>query len=187
MAKKKIIYINYFDGIDQLRVKNLMSLCSNLVSKQKPDELYFLLASQGGDMDSGIAFYNFLKALPVKITMHNIGSIDSIANVIFIAGDNRYASPGTTFLFHGVNINFPSNTPLSISQINEIKDRIDQNHEKIAQIICESTKLEEKEIKKLFLEGKTKDTDFALERNIINKILPPQIPKDAPFVTLNIN
>ena len=38
--------------------------------------------------------------------MHNIGSIDSIANVIFLAGQKRYAAPNSSFLFHGIVMNF---------------------------------------------------------------------------------
>jgi hypothetical protein len=42
----------------------------------------------------------------VKITMHNIGNIDSIANVIFVAKQNRYAPQNAAFLYHGIVINF---------------------------------------------------------------------------------
>jgi len=68
----------------------------------KPDVLYFLFSSNGGSVNAGIALYNFLRALPVEIIMHNTGSIDSIATVIFLAADKRYAALHSTFLFHGV-------------------------------------------------------------------------------------
>ena len=42
--------------------------------------------------------------------MHNVGQVDSSANVIFLAADERYASPHTTFLFHGMNYTFSNPT-----------------------------------------------------------------------------
>src|SRR5881396_644821 len=91
VPEPKTIYINYFDGINEAKVKVLMAVCSELIGKQHPDQLYFLFSSNGGSINAGITFYNFLRALPTEIVMHNIGSIDSIATVIFLAGEKRFA------------------------------------------------------------------------------------------------
>lgn len=189
LSKKpeKIVYINYFDEIETARVKNIMAIVSQIVAQEKPGILYFLFASRGGEVDAGIASYNFLKSLPVKIIMHNIGSIDSIANVVFVAAKERYAAPHCTFLFHGVIWGISNPTNLSLPQINEIRDRIHKNHTTIAGIICENTKMSEAEIKELFSQGETKDADFALEKGIVNKIKPAQVPQDALFISININ
>lgn len=184
---EKIIYINYVDGIDQNKVKNIIGIISNIYAQEKPDILYFLISSNGGEVDAGVTLYNFLKSLPVKIITHNIGSIDSIANVIFVAGDERFAVPHSTFLFHGVIFNLIGPTSLSLPQLNEMKDRINKNHDTIAGIVCENTKMEEKEIKELFAQGETKDANFALQKGIVNEIKLAEIPKDAPFITININ
>jgi ATP-dependent Clp protease protease subunit len=184
---KKTVYINYVDGIDVGRVKNLMGIISSIVAQEKPDILYFLFSSSGGEVDAGVALYNFLKALPVKIVMHNIGSIDSIANVIFMAGSRRYAVPHATFLFHGVQMHINNPTTLALPNLKEMLDRINKNHNTIAGIVCENSELEEEEVRKLFAEGETKDVDFASKKGIISKIKSAQIPKDALFVSVNIN
>lgn len=164
-----------------------MGICSDLIGKEKPSTLYFLFASQGGSVDAGVTLYNFLKSLPVKIIMHNVGSIDSIANVIFVAGKERYASPHSTFLFHGVNIDVPIGASFGLAQLNEITDRIKKNHATIAGIICDNTKLDIKEIEALFLEGETKNVDFALKKGLINEVKPAEVPQNAPFVSINVN
>ena len=150
---RKTVYVSYFDGIDRGRVKALMGLVNQIISKEKPDSIYFLISSNGGEVDAGVTFYNFLKALPVEIVMHNVGTIDSIANVIFVAGGKRYASPHSTFLFHGVKMNFGANAQLSLPQLNEIRTRIQKNHNTIAGIVCGNTKMTEDKIKRLFNEG----------------------------------
>lgn len=66
------IYVNYFDSIDEAKTKALMAICSDIVAKQKPRTIYFLFSSNGGAVNAGITFYNFLRALPVEIVMHNV-------------------------------------------------------------------------------------------------------------------
>ena len=80
------VYVNYFGGIDDAKVKSLMAICADIIAKQKPKRIYFLFSSQGGGVNAGITLHNFLTALPVEIVMHNVGSVESIANVIFLAG-----------------------------------------------------------------------------------------------------
>jgi ATP-dependent protease ClpP protease subunit len=83
------IYVNYFDSINDAKTKALMAICSDIVAKEKPRAIYFLFSSVGGQVNAGITLYNFLRSLPVEIVMHNNGSIDSIANVIFLAASKR--------------------------------------------------------------------------------------------------
>jgi ATP-dependent Clp protease, protease subunit len=183
----KTIYINYFDGINESKVKALMAICSDIVASQRPDTLYFLFSSNGGSVNAGIALYNFLRALPVEIVMHNTGSIDSIATVIFLAANKRYAALHSTFLFHGVQLNFPQGAVLNHTQLQERVSMIKQDENKIAGIIAARTTLSEGEIRQLFHQGEAKDLTFAIEKGIIHEAKDAAIPKDAPFMTVNLN
>lgn len=182
---QKTVYIYYHGEIDIPRVNAIVGIVTQLMANEKPDCLYFLFSSNGGGVDAGVTLYNYLKSLHVELVMHNIGTIDSIANVIFMAGKKRFATPHAVFMFHGVSMNFNGN--LSLPQLNEIRDRILNNHSTIAGIICGSTKISDREIKRLFSEGQTKDVRFALQKGIIDKIQLPQIPQNALTVTININ
>src|SRR3990172_7553264 len=106
-AQQKTLYINFFDVIDPTKVNKFMQFCTDAIKQYNPTELYFFIASNGGDVDSGFVLYNYLMSLQTKltITMHNTGTIDSIANVIFAGGQNRFAAPNASFLFHGVSLN----------------------------------------------------------------------------------
>ena len=142
-------------------------------------------ASAGGSVEGGVAMYNYLRALPVKIVMHNNGSIDSIANVIFHAADERKAAPHTTFLFHGVAMTLGTNPTLNRSQIQELLSQISALEGKIANILIGRCGLTLPEIQNLFLNGETKHTAFALDKGIIQEVGQPLIPKDAKFYSLN--
>jgi len=180
-------YINYFGPIDERTTNVIMETCASIMTQNQPDCLYFLFASNGGSVNAGISLYNFIKALPTKIVMHNTGRINSIANVIFLAGEERYAVLHSSFLFHGVTWSFNGGANLNLSQIIEAKSGIENDQEKIAGIISGNTSITKNEILELFAQGETKGSDFAQEKGIIQGIKDPQVPKGAPFVSININ
>lgn len=187
MPNQPIFYINYFDGIDVQRIKVLMAVCTDIITKHRPQELHFLFSSPGGQVAAGITFYNFLRSLPVKVVMHNTGQIDSIANVVFLAGEERYATHCSSFLFHGIAAQFPPNVPLTISQLRERESSMKTDENKIARIITERTNLQDEEIRSLFREGQSKNPDFAKEMDIIHDIRDASIPDGAPIISVNIN
>ncbi|MCB9899130.1 MAG: ATP-dependent Clp protease proteolytic subunit [Planctomycetes bacterium] len=78
-----------------------MRACTDL-SNKGVGTIYVLLSTPGGSVTNGIHIYNVLRALPSKVIMHNVAAVNSIGNVIFLAGEERYASPSTTFMYHGV-------------------------------------------------------------------------------------
>jgi ATP-dependent Clp protease protease subunit len=181
-----VVYINFFDGINEAKVKVLMAVCAEVISRQKPKQLYFLFSSNGGSVNAGITLYNYLRALPAEIVMHNIGSIDSIATVIFLAGDKRLAAAHSTFLFHGIQTNFAEKTSLNMSKYKELMSRLVQDERKISGIVAERSKLTEAELRNLFLQGESKDLAFALEKGIIQEVANPSIPPNATIISLNL-
>jgi ATP-dependent Clp protease, protease subunit len=186
MADQKTFYINLFDAIDLNKVKNIMTVLTNIINQKKPELFYILFSSPGGQVDPGITLYNFIKSLPVEVIMHNTGSIDSIANIIFLSADKRYTSVHSSFLFHGIVHNVPVGSNYTKSQLQEIISGINISESKIAGIIAEQTKLTTEEIRNLFLQGETKDSKFALEKGIVSEILNPKIPDGVEIVSFNL-
>ena len=183
--QKDTIYINYFDSIDMDRARLLMSVCTQILSKFKPKTLYFLFACPGGQVSAGIALYNFLKAIPPKIVMHNMSSVDSIGTVIFLAGDERYASPNTTFLFHGVETQFSKGVSLNLSKMEEIKSRLAEDQNKIAGIIADNSKITVEEIQQLFTQGEAKPLDFVRDKGFINDIKTIVLTQDDILINVS--
>jgi ATP-dependent protease ClpP protease subunit len=155
-TQKKTVYVNFFDVINAAKVKTIMAVVSDLVSQQKPDVIYCLFSSPGGEVEAGISLYNFLRSLPVEIVMHNTGSIDSIANVVFLSASTRYASTHSSFLFHGVNWGFAANTNVNRTQLNEILSGLDASESKISGVLTERTKLTTAEVRALFTQGESR-------------------------------
>lgn len=181
------IYINFYDEINPGKVKVFMAVCADVIDKFRPSALYICLSSPGGHVAAGITLHNFLKSLPVKIIMHNTGSVDSIATMIFLAGRERYATPSSTFLFHGVQTHTSQPVSLSIYQLREILSGLEQDHNKIVHIITNNTQLSEDEVRELFKQGESKSPAFAESKGIVHAVRDLSIPANAKLISLNFN
>jgi ATP-dependent protease ClpP protease subunit len=174
------VYINFHSGISEPVVNKLMAACSEILAQNpKPDTLYFLFSSGGGQVNPGITLYNFLRALPCRVIMHNICSVDSVATAIFHAADERYAAPHASFLFHGITWTFNQGQTAYKNQIEEVRSILVDAENKVANIISDRCDLTEEEIRALFLHGESKNTTFALEKGIIQEVREPHVPADA--------
>ncbi len=179
------VYLNFFDAIDPPKVNKFIQFCSDAINNYNPDELYIFMSSGGGDVDSGFVLYNYLTALTgkIRITVHNTGNIDSIANVIFMAGQTRYAAPNAAFLFHGVAMN--CNGAFTRTMLTETLSRCIGMENRISQTISSKSKLTDAEIEILFKQGEGKDVHFALEKEIIHEIRVPSVPQGAVHLAMN--
>ena len=180
------VYINFFDQIDVPRAKFLMATCTHLLQQRKPDTLYFLFASEGGHVGAGISLYNFLKGLPVNVVMHNTGNIDSIATVVYMAGKERYAAPGTSFHFHGVASMAQAGMRVTHSTLSELMSHMKEDENKIATIVSRNTTLSVEELQRLFVHGESKNLDFAMEKGIIKEVREVSIPRNAELISFDL-
>ncbi len=183
---QKTIYINFFDGIDPTKVNKFIDFTVNAINQHDPTEIYYFISSNGGDVDSGFTLYNFLISLQSKTTiiMHNIGTIDSIANVIFVAGQNRYAAPNASFLYHGIVINFSAGG-YGRTILKENLSRLDGMETRMADTISKNTKLTIEELKDFFQQGEGKDVKFALSKEVIDEIRIPSVPQGAIHLAMS--
>src|SRR6266702_4262635 len=107
-ADYKTAYISLSAEINVTTTEQIIAVATQLVTQQGFTRLYFLISTPGGTVMNGMNVYNVLRGLPAKIVFHNVGNVDSIGNAIFLAGDERYACPHSTFMFHGVGMDMPA-------------------------------------------------------------------------------
>lgn len=87
-------------SIDQSVAHNLITWVNNAIYSSNIKKLKIIISSIGGDIDSAIRIYCYLKALPIDIEMIAFSQIDSAANIIYSAGSKRIAIKGCRFLLH---------------------------------------------------------------------------------------
>jgi ATP-dependent protease ClpP protease subunit len=180
-----ITYINFHAGITPHTTQNLMTAISQKLVAGAT-EFYILLSTPGGDVASGVTVYNFLRALPVPVTMHNVGNVDSIGNAIFLAANTRRACAHSTFMFHGVGFDV-TNVRLEEKNARELLHGILANQSRIADIIVERTNIDRRRSRQLFREARTKDANDALAVGIIHEIADAAIPAGSDIVSFVFN
>ena len=139
-----------------------------------------LLSTAGGSVMAGLNMYQILRAVPFELTVYNAGSVNSIGNAVFLAGERRYAVPHSTFLFHGVGFNVERGDRFEEKILRERLGSIQADQKKIGAVIAERTSLDEEDIAALFLQQSTKDADYARAVGIIHDVrelkLTPGVP-----------
>lgn len=91
--------INFTAPINSTSCGQLIGKCSQAV-EDGASGLVLKIATMGGECSYGFSTYNFLMALPVPLHTHNLGTVESMGNIIFLAGARRTACRHSKFLFH---------------------------------------------------------------------------------------
>ncbi len=182
MSKTKyIIFTANIQPVQSAKLKQIITDCVN----QKYDELYFLISSGGGDVSEGLSLAAYIKALPMKTKMHNIGQIDSVATAIFSAGKERFSSKSASFMFHGVTMNLNAGGFLE-QQLKELYDGSKRMKSSIANAISEYSNVALSEIEALMIDGGvTLSAEEAKIRRFISSITEPSIPSNADVVSIS--
>ena len=68
---------------------------------------HVLIQSNGGYVSDGICLYNYLSKLPIRLVTYNAGAVASIAVILYLAGEQRYASETARFMVHKSHASAP--------------------------------------------------------------------------------
>jgi ATP-dependent protease ClpP protease subunit len=175
------VYVVFTQEIVPHTTEVLIQALSNL-AQNGVQEVYLAISTPGGSVMHGMTLYNFLRGLPFKLFVHNIGNVDSIGNAVFLAGEERYACAHSTFMFHGVGFDRPPGR-LEEKPLREMLQGIESDQKRIGSIITERTTIAEDEVQGLFREAQTKTAEFARERGIVHEIREFKLPPSQPVIS----
>ncbi len=177
------VYISFAHMLNPQSMQAVLNTCEQLVAK-RIDSLYLLVSTGGGSVDNGITMYNTLRGMPFELTTHNVGNVDSMGNVLFLAGAKRYASPIATFMFHGLYTDVGGQSRLEMKVVAERLESLEASQRKMIDIIANRTKIARGEALALFRQQATKDAEWAQQKGIVHEIRDLQIPLGAEFYNL---
>ena len=179
----QLVYVSFSAEINVKTTESLIAVMSNLTNLGV-QQVYLILNTPGGIVTNGMNVYNVLRGMPFELTTHNAGNVDSIGNVVFLAGSRRYAAPNSTFMFHGVGFDIKTNQRLEEKGLRELMGTVGSDQRRIGSIIAQHTNLSAREIAGLFREAKTKDAPWAIDKGIIHEIRDVQITSGCPVISL---
>ena len=133
------LHIVHFIGpINHASACTVRNLCLQAL-QSGASEIELHMSTEGGNMTAGFALYFFLKSLPLPLTTFNVGSVESVGVVIFLAGARRYACPGTRFLVHPLHWGFGQQVAADHARVSEWRDCLDFDAERYARIFEDAT------------------------------------------------
>ncbi|HVI06542.1 MAG TPA: ATP-dependent Clp protease proteolytic subunit [Sphingomicrobium sp.] len=176
-------WVSFSAEINPQTTEGLISTLAAL-HNQGATEVNLLFATPGGSVMHGMAIYNTARSMPFKLITWNMGNVDSIGNVIFLAGAERYACPLSTFMFHGVGFDVPGGIRMEEPFLKERLQTIEADHKRIGSVIGTYSSIDEGDVVHLFEKASTKDAPWAQSVGIINAIREPEIPKGVPVHSL---
>jgi ATP-dependent Clp protease, protease subunit len=136
------------------------------------------ISSWGGNIFWGVTAYNFLRGLGVDIITHNVGQVDSIAGVIYCAGDKRLCAPAGRFVIHGVGVTIQGTDPmLSEKDLNSRQAMLAQDRDTIAAILSTRTGKSLDDVRQDMLNEKILDASegmaYGLATEITDQVFDP--------------
>jgi len=168
MALKPVV-IKFFAPVIDATVNALMNAVDQKVG-QGAKEFTLAISSPGGSVFHGLSAYNYLKGLPVEITTHNFGSVDSIGIVLYCAGSKRLSVPQARFLLHGVSAQFRGEQNLEEMQLEERLKGLRIDAENIAKVIAANTSKSVKEVVAAMHERTTLNPEEAKSWGLVHGI-----------------
>ncbi len=146
-----------------------------IIDQSYTNTLTIYLSSIGGDIDSAIRVYDFLKSVPNEIHTVGFGQIDSSAITIFLSGNKRTVLPKTRFRFHEPT--YYMQQPDSVLAFFEERVRLFQELDKrLKMITSKETGKSISVIKKLYSEGKILNAEEAKTMGLVHEMVS-EMPK----------
>ena len=159
-----------------------------IISQAQPgqemiSEYVVYLSTLGGSPISAINLYNFIKSIPQKTTVYNMGSVFSAGVPFFLGFQNRIGVPDCSFMIHQTTL---PRTALpdqfNVFDLETQKATLSATDEKTQKIIQKETasrgtkNLTLTEIKKAFLKTTTYHAVEAQKFGFIDKVELPKLP-----------
>ena len=180
--KTHTLYVIFTSEVNPTTAEQLTAVLVQ-AAKRRVSEVYLAMSTVGGQVQAGIALYNTLVGMPFDVTVHNISSVNSVGNVIFLAGKKRYSAPNATFMFHGVG--FDVQGPMRIEE-QFARDRLDSimaDQSRMGQIIVDRSQIDDVEVARLFRTQRTVDATWAKNNGVVEDIRDFNIPSGSPVVS----
>jgi ATP-dependent protease ClpP protease subunit len=173
-------YVGFNAGIDRKAAEQLVSVIANAVHQHRFAEINLCLSSIGGFLDQAYYAFNMIEALPVKLITWNTGNIQSAANILFLVGDERYATSGATFFFHQTSYD-PASGKLTTAFLAERLKAAQYDDARSAAIIAAKTGRSSQDVLGWQNTELVMDTAQAIAHGLIHSVRQLIIPADALF------
>ena len=177
--------ITFHQPIDGNLVQRLTNNLGQVNANPDIKEVYLAFSSPGGEVKSGLHLYNFLRGLPIKITAHNLGNMDSAGTIVYLAAENRLCSEQARFLFHGITFPVDAKSAWNIEMLKGKMSELRSDEGSFSSIIASrSSGINKDAAASLFRGTHIFDANTAVKHGIAHSIAEYTLPDDTPANTI---
>ena len=183
---KQESWIQFAAAVNEKTIGKLLQVLAEQVNAGIRS-FHICISSPGGSIHHGMTAYHALQSLPIQVETYNIGRVDSIGLIIFLASDKRYFVPNSAFLIHSVGMTLPASaSPHFIEEksLTEKLESLKKDRANVATLISQRTGIKLEEVEEMMLKGVTLNAAEAIERGIAADTAMPQIPEGAKVITI---
>ena len=176
-------FVSFSAEIVPKTTETLLAMMGNLVN-QGYRTIHLLLSTPGGSVMHGVTAYNVLRGLPITLITHNVGNVDSIGSVVFLAGEQRYACPQTTFMLHGVSFTPGGQAQFFERNLTERLNALRVDQQRIAAIYNDRAGITPQMAEQYFIQETTVAAADAVGLGIVHELRQVRIPEGSPIFQL---
>ena len=176
------VVIRFFSPVVEGSINALMQAIDGQM-RRGVDEFILLTSSPGGSVFHGLSAYNYLKGIPVRITTHNFGSVDSIGVVLYCGGGRRLSVPQARFSLHTPVVNF-QNASFEEPQLVEKLAQLRMDVENIAKVIAANTNRSEEQVIAAMHDRRTLNPEEAASWGLVDAIETQLYPAGATVISI---
>jgi ATP-dependent Clp protease, protease subunit len=116
MELPEIVYAVFCGLVNELTAQKLtFALGKTMESKVK--HVHLMFQSSGGLVGDGVFLYNYLRAIPIEITLYNCGQISSAGITVFLGAKHRVTNKTASFMIHSAANSAKEATSSSLEHI----------------------------------------------------------------------
>src|SRR5215216_1569525 len=145
------------------------------------------LSSMGGDPEQAFYAYEILRALRIPIVTYNVGTVQSAAMAVFLAGSVRLAAPHSHFLMNRTMHSPPARLSYAKEHLDHSVDSIVADDERMLAIVSERTNQPMKAVRRWHVGQKLRSTEFARTNGIIHEVKPVRLSPRGHFLQVTLS
>lgn len=95
----EIVYAAFCGDIAQATAAKVVAGLTNAMGA-KSKHVHLLFQTAGGYVGDGVFLYNFFRAVPIELTLYNVGQISSAGIIAYLGAKHRKTTRNATFMLH---------------------------------------------------------------------------------------
>lgn len=169
---ERLLTINIFcpiEGSILLRLKKVLDTLQKFAKqKRKPCELTVNINSVGGELLTGLAMHDLIRACKIPVKTVAVGDVFSVALLIFLAGRKRFVHPNAFLFAHTARQDLGECNKTEIRNILNQLELLEQCSDKI---ILTNSKLTRKQLERFKEEEKYITAKEAVKYGLAHAII----------------